>query len=80
VLSRPGLLQALHGQRAAAAICELTSLTKTLMSHKDMTATSILGTESSREPDRRGAPAWRQAIPHPVDGVQIRLRRPAAGC
>jgi nucleoside-diphosphate-sugar epimerase len=48
VLHAPALLQALHGQRVDAVICELSSLKKTPMVHKDMTATNILRTEGTR--------------------------------
>jgi hypothetical protein len=48
VLSKPDLLRALQGRRADAVICGLTSLTKTAMSHKDMTATNVLRSTAPR--------------------------------
>jgi len=47
VLSKHDLLRALQGRRAAV-ICGLTSLKKTPMSHKDMTATNILRSTAPR--------------------------------
>lgn len=47
VLSRPGLLSALKGQRADAVISELTALKKPPARHQDMAATNRLRTEGT---------------------------------
>ncbi|MBO0787359.1 MAG: NAD(P)-dependent oxidoreductase, partial [Actinobacteria bacterium] len=47
VLSGPGLLRALAGQRADAVICELTALKKPPARHQHMAATNRLRTEGT---------------------------------